>query len=109
MVVERVRKPIEYCDIKTRYIKRMSRTTVNELMRQMMCVCIQNELKFSLVLMHSWFCAKENFELIPDRSKHFIAALKNNRRVAFSEEDRKAKRLMREDELHFAQQGILKG
>ena len=106
---ERVIKSIEYCDTKIRQIKRMSTITKNEQMRQMMGARIQNEFKFGFVLINSWFCAEENFEFIPDRGKHFIAALKDNGRVALSEEDRKGKRLVREDELHFAQQGVVKG
>jgi hypothetical protein len=29
--------------------------------------------------MDSWFAAKENFEHIMKKNKHFVAALKNNR------------------------------
>jgi hypothetical protein len=106
---ELVTKPIEYCDIKTRQTMRMSAITKNELMRQTMGVCIQNDMKFGFVLMDSWFGAKENFEFITNKGKHFIAALKDNRLVALSEEDRKAKRFTRVDELHFPQQGVVQG
>ena len=58
--------------------------------------------------MDSWFRAMENFEFITDRGKHFIVALKDNGQVVLSQEDRKAKRFMRVDELHFAHQGVAK-
>jgi hypothetical protein len=49
--------------------------TKNELMRQMIQTCLQNELKFRFVLMDCWFASKENFEFITGRQRHFIAAL----------------------------------
>jgi hypothetical protein len=106
---ELVKKPIQYCDVQTRQIKRMSEVTKNELMRQMIQVCLQNELKFRYVLMDSWFSAKENFEFIRLRSKHFIAALKDNRLIALSVQDRQAKRFTRVDELNFPEKGIVRG
>jgi hypothetical protein len=106
---ELVKKPLLYCDLKTRQVKRMSEVTKNERMRQMIQVCLQNELKFRYVLMDSWFSAQENFEFITDRGKHFIAALKDNRLIALTEQDRKAKRFTRVDELNFPEHGVLRG
>jgi hypothetical protein len=106
---ELIKKPIEYCDVKTRQIKRMSEVTKNELMREMIKTCLQNELKFRYVLMDSWFSARENFEFIRQHGKHFISALKDNRLIALSEKDRKAKRFTRVDELNFPEQGIVRG
>ena len=108
-----VKKPFEYCDIKTRQIKRKSEATKNELMREMIETCLRNALKFRFVLMDSWFSSEENFDFITSKDRHFIAALKNNRLVALSEEDRKKKRFVHVDELNFtehtAMQGWLKG
>jgi hypothetical protein len=110
---ELVKKPTQYSDLKTRQIKRKSEVTKNEMMRQMIDTCIRNELKFRFVLMDSWFSSEENFEFITNKGKHFIAALKDNRLVALSEEDRNRKRFVRVDELNFpektAVQGWLKG
>jgi hypothetical protein len=75
----------------------------------MMESCLQNNLKFRFVLMDSWFAAKENFEFITAKGKHFVAALKDNRLVALSLEDRKAKRFNRVDELLFPEQGTVRG
>ena len=109
---ELVKKPIQYCDLQTGQLKRKSEVTKNELMREMIGACLRNGLKFRFVLMDSWFASKENFEFITGRQRHFIAALKNNRLVALSEEDRKNKRFVRIDELdlpeHTAVQGWLK-
>ena len=86
---ELVKKPLQYCDITTRQIKRKSEVTKNEMMRGMIGACIRNTLKFRFVLMDSWFSSKEHLDFITDNGKHFIAALKGNRLVALSEDDRK--------------------
>lgn len=110
---ELVKKPFQYCDLKTQQIKRKSEVTKNEMMRQMIETCIGNALKFRFVLMDSWFSSGENFDFIAGKGKHFIAALKDNRLVALTEEDKKLKRFVRVDELEFpektAVQGFLKG
>ena len=85
---EIVRKTQTYLD-KDGRAKRKSATTKNEMMREMIKVCLGNGLKFRHVLMDSWFAATENFDYITSKGKHFIAALKDNRLVALSEEDRK--------------------
>jgi hypothetical protein len=76
---ELVKKPIQYCDIETRQLKRKSVVTKNELIREMIDTCIRNELKFRFVLMDSWFSVTENFEFITGKGRYFIAALKDNR------------------------------
>lgn len=110
---EVIRKPLQFCDIKTRKIKRASLMTKNELMRDMIGSCINNTLKFRYVLMDSWFGSVENFEFIVKKKKHFIAALKDNRLVALSEEDKRQGRFVRIDTLELsdkqAARGWLKG
>jgi hypothetical protein len=106
---ELMKKPIQYCDVQTRQLKRKSEVTKNELMREMIGACLRNGLKFRFVLMDSWFASKENFEFITARQRHFIAALKNNRLVALSEEDRKNKRFVRIDELDLPEQTAVQG
>lgn len=96
---EVVRKPVQFSDLKTRKVKRASLVTKNELMRQMIGQCVQNQLKFRYVLMDSWFAAKENFEFILSKNKHFVAALKENRLVALTLEDKKQGRFVRVSEL----------
>lgn len=106
---EVVRKPIEFCDIATRRVKRASEVTKNELMREMIGSCVGNELKFRYVLMDSWFAAKENFEYIVKKNKHFIAALKDNRLVALSEQDRAQGCFVRVDTLQLTDKQAVRG
>jgi len=106
---ELVKKPIQYSDIATRKLKRKSERTKNEMMREMIEICIQNTLKFRFVLMDSWFSSEENFDFITGKGRHFIAALKNNRLIALSEEDRKKKRFVRVDELNLPEQTSVRG
>jgi hypothetical protein len=106
---ELVKKTTQYSDLTTRQVKRKSEVTKNEMMRQMIDTCIRNTLKFHFVLMDSWFSSEENFSFITDKGKHFIAALKDNRLVALSEEDRKKKRFIRVDELNFPEQTTVQG
>ena len=106
---ELVTKPYQYCDLVTRQVKRYSEKTKNEMMREMIGTCIQNALKFRFVLMDSWFSSQENFEYITGKGKHFIAALKSNRLVAVSQEDRTAKRFVAVDELKFPEHGVVQG
>ena len=106
---ELVKKPIQYCDIATRQLKRKSVVTKNELMREMIGTCIRNELKFRFVLMDSWFSATENFEFITGKGRHFIAALKDNRLIAVTDEDRKTKRFLRVEDLDIPEQTVVRG
>ena len=105
---ELVQKPLQ-CDLVSRQVKRKSEKTKNDMMRQMIHVCLQNALQFHFVLMDSWFASEENFEFITSRGKHFVAALKDNRLVALSQEDWKKKRFVRVDELEFSEHGTVQG
>jgi len=106
---EVVKKPIQFCDILTRQVKRASEVTKNEQMRQMIGTCVANQLKFRYVLMDSWFAAKENFEFIVQKKKHFIAALKDNRLFAQSEKDKKEGRFVRIDTLQLTDKQTVRG
>ena len=106
---ELVKKPIEYSIIETRRRTRKSEKTKNELMREMIQVCIDNALKFRFVLMDSWFSSEENFDFITGKGRHFIAALKDNRLIALSEEDKKKKRFVRVDELDLPEHSTVRG
>jgi hypothetical protein len=106
---ELVKKPIQYSDIATKKLKRKSEKTKNEMMREMIQTCIHNQLKFRFVLMDSWFSSEENFKFITAKGRHFIAALKDNRLIALSEDDRKKKRFVRVDELELPAQTVVQG
>ena len=106
---ELIKKRIQYSEVKTKQLKRKSEVTKNELMRQMLSNCLHNNLKFRYVLMDNWFSSEENFEFIVKHEKHFMAAIKDNRLIALSEEDRKKKRYVRVDELKFPEQTVVQG
>lgn len=106
---EIVKKPHLFSDIKTRQIKRASEITKNEHLRHMLDTCVANGLKFGTVLVDCWFAATENFEHILKKSKHFIAALKSNRLIALSEQDKKQGRFMRIDALSLTDKQTVRG
>ncbi len=89
---EAIRKPVWYCEVKTRKEKRESVVTKNELMRQMINRCIQNQVKFTYVLSDSWFGSSENMRLVREKKKIFIFDMKSNRLAVLSEEGRNAGR-----------------
>jgi len=103
---ELVNKPLQYCDLKTKRQKRKSLISKNELMRQMLDVCITNQLKFRFVLFDIWFSSVENMRYVKEKHhKDFVCALKGNRWVALSKEDQAAKRFHRIDELSWSEKG----
>ena len=109
-----VKKPIEFCDIKTKKRKRKSTISKNELLRERLIICQRNQIKYRYVLTDSWFASKENMGFIRyDLDKHFIMSLKTNRTVALTEEDKKQGRFTRIDELkwteHVPVQAWIKG
>ena len=106
---ELVRKPLQFCDVKTRQEKRASEMTKNELVRDMIATCVNNTLKFRYVLMDSWFASVENFEFIVKKKKHFIVALKDNRLVALSAADKKQGRFVRIDTLELSDKQVVRG
>jgi hypothetical protein len=104
-----IRKPLQFCDVATRQVKRASEVTKNELLQAMFLQCLHNQLKFRYVLMDSWFAAKDNFELIRAKGKHFVAVLKDNRLVALSEADKQQGRFVRVDSLRLADKQAVRG
>ncbi len=107
---ELIKKPVQYCDLKTRKLKRASLYTKNELMRNMLLVCVQNKLKYCFVLFDTWFSSKENMCYIKkDLVKDFICALKSNRLAAVSEEDHQANRFTPIDELTWQEETLFVG
>jgi hypothetical protein len=107
---ELIKKPVLYCDLKTRKLKRASLYTKNELMRKMLLVCVQNKLKFRFVLFDTWFSSKENMCYIKyDLQKDFVCALKSNRLAAVSEEDYQANRFTPIDELPWQEETLFVG
>ena len=78
-------------------------------MRKRLTTCVLNAIKLRYVLMDSWFASQENFEFILKKKKHFIAALKDNRLVALSREDKKQGRFVRISGLDLADKQAVRG
>ena len=98
-----VRKPIEFCSLKTQKRKRKATITKNELTRNHLKICQQNQIKYRYVLADSWFASKENMIWIKQQlKKHFIMALKSNRTVALSEEEKQEGKFTRIDSLYWS-------
>jgi DDE superfamily endonuclease len=102
---ELVRKPYLYSDLATRKVKRKSEETKNEMLRRMLKTCRQNQLKYRYVLADSWFSAQENLTFVRESlGKHFVVALKSNRTLALSLEDKQQGRFIRIDQLPWTEQ-----
>ena len=110
---ELVTKPIRYCDLKDRKEKRKSELTKNELLQVMLKTCLHNQLKWKYVLADIWFSSSDNMKYIHQKmKKFFIFALKSNRHVALTLEDKKQGRYTRIDSIDFSEdpvQGWVKG
>ncbi|MDR2674755.1 MAG: transposase, partial [Opitutaceae bacterium] len=86
---ELIKKPEVFYDQAAGKLKRRATVTKNEHMRAMITACAGNQLRFRYVLMDSLFCANENLCFIVEKKRHFIAAMKGNRLVALSLEDKR--------------------
>ena len=95
-----IRKPIKFCEVKSKKEKRKATVTKNELTRNQLKICQRNQLKYKYVLTDSWFSAKENMSFIRhDVNKHFVMAIKSNSTVAVSEKDKAQGRFTKIDSL----------
>ena len=83
-----IEKTEQFIDQKTGKTKRRSTVTKNELLIQMFDQTLQNQVKFKYVLADSWFASNDTMHHINHKHKCFIFALKDNRLVALSKEDK---------------------
>lgn len=84
-----VAKSEEYVEPKSGKSKRRSPTTKNDHYRRMLAVCVHNRIPFRLVLNDSWYASAENMLFVRHTlERHFIMALKSNRKVALSAQDK---------------------
>ena len=84
-----IAKSEAYLDEKSGKHKRRSPTTKNENYRQMLQVCLRNGLRFRYVLNDSWYAAADNMRFVRhELNRHFIMALKSNRKVALSAQNK---------------------
>ena len=97
-----VEKTELYTDEKTSKLKRRSATTKNERFRRMLTQCVDNRIEFGYVLADSWFASSENMRHVKlELDRDFIFALKANRKVALSLEDKQEGHYVRVDALVF--------
>lgn len=83
---EVIRKPILYCDLKTKQVKRRSEVNKNELFRSLISQACHNQVSYKYILADNWFASKDNMEYIHnDIKKHFIIGVKTNRNISFSQ------------------------
>ncbi len=89
-----------YIDKKTGKEKRRSKTTKNEHYRHMLQAVFRNKIPFQYVLNDIWFASAKNMCFVKlDLKKNFIMAIKSNRRIALSEDDKAKGKYQRIDQL----------
>lgn len=104
--VEFIKKDRWVSDPKTGKQKRKSSITKNEIFRKMLREC-SGKLLFDYVLADSWFSSVENMICCKEELKEdFIMALKSNRKVALSLEDKKNKKYISIETLQPGQQAV---
>ena len=98
---EIIKKTKQYLDQKTGKIKRKSDVSKNELLRRRLRVLTDlNKLLYTYLVWDSWFSSKENLEFVENElKKKFVVALKSNRLVALSLEDKQQGNFQRIDSL----------
>ncbi len=88
---EIIEKTESYYDEKSDKVKRRSSVSKNELVRERLSVLtFHNKVKYGYLSWDTWFSSKENFEFVHKKlKKFFVAALKENRTVALSYQDKR--------------------
>lgn len=104
--VEFVKKDIWVIDLKTGKRKRKASVTKNELFRKMLKEC-NGKFHFDYVLADSWYSSIENMICCKKEMKRdFIMALKSNRKVALSKENKEKKEYISIETLQPGQQTV---
>ena len=104
--VEFIKKDLWITDPKIGKQRRKSSTTKNELFRKMLVEC-HGKFLFDYVLADSWFSSVENMICCKEELKQdFIMALKSNRKVALSKQDKENKQYISIETLQSGQQTV---
>lgn len=102
--VEFVRKSQQIKDPKTGKEKRVSDKSKNELYRELLRGVQNNQVKYRYVLNDTWFASAENMNFVKEElKKDFVMALKSNRKVALSRENKQQGKYVRIDALELEQ------
>lgn len=99
---EVIKKTEPWFDKKSGKLKRRSPDSKNDLVQKRLRILHNlNKVKFKYLLWDSWFSSAKNFKFVHyELKKYFVAALKSNRTVALSEEEKLAGKYKRVDELN---------
>lgn len=100
---EVIHKTEEYYDEKTKKLKRRSPISKNQMVLDRLRTLTElNKVQYRYVTWDTWFSAKNNFMFVHhDLKKYFVAALKSNRHVALSEQDKRQGKFYALRELEF--------
>jgi DDE superfamily endonuclease len=98
---EVIEKTQQFLDTKTGKVKRRSERNKNEIVRTRLRILSQlNHVKFKTVVWDTWYSSNENFEFIhKELHKTFISAIKSNRKVALTHQDKKQGKFIKISEL----------
>jgi len=89
LAIDFVRKPTMVIDKKTGKPKRKSEKTKNRIYRELLDIVKNNQVNFGYVLNDTWFSSSENMLYVKHEIKaNFVMAIKGNRKVALSYEDK---------------------
>jgi hypothetical protein len=100
VAVDFVRKPIMGTNKKTGKPRRKSEKTKNQMYRELLQVARDNEINFGYVLNDTWFSSAENMCYVKNHIKaDFVMAVKGNRNVALSREDKLEGKYIKIEEL----------
>lgn len=104
--VEFVKKDTWVANPKNGKMKRSSSKTKNEIFRQMTTQCRQNFM-FNYLACDSWFASAENMKHVKqDLETNFVMAVKSNRKVALSLEDKQNNKYVSIETLQPGQQPV---
>ena len=112
---ELIKKTEQYFDEKANKLKRRSPVSKHEMVQQRLRILQQlNKVKFKYLLWDTWFSSAKNFKFVHhELKKYFVAALKSNRTVALSWEDKLQGKFQKVSELdlqeHHTKRVWLKG
>jgi hypothetical protein len=102
---EVVEKTEQFLDTKSGKVKRRNSRGKTEIVRTRLRILQQlNRVAFRTVLWDSWYSSKENFEFVHlELKKTFIGAIKSNRKVALTLQDKKQGKFTKIEELQWHQ------
>ena len=84
-----VRKSKRVLDEKTKKEIRKSEKTKNEQYREILAICVKNNIKFRYVLNDVWYASSENMKYVKEEiKKDFIMPIKTNRKIALNKKDK---------------------